>query len=324
MLGGEHEEGGAEERVRTGGEDGEVEAELVAAEDRLGPLRTTDPVALHRDDVLGPRLEQVEVGEQAVGVVGDPEVPLIELLRHDRGPAALAAPVDDLLVGEHGLILGTPLDRGVGAVGEAGLVELQEDPLGPAVVLGLVGGDLAAPVDRDAPGQELLAEAGDRALGRDARMLAGPDRVVLGRQAEGVVAHRLQDAVAVAPPVVGDRIADRIDLEMADVRLPRRVGQHHEHVGLRLVGVEVRVARVGRLPGLLGGPDRLPLALEGVRVVARPLVGRGAAGLVVGRHRMRESRRRARGRGRGNVRRRRARGRGRRWRRPRAGGRRGR
>ena len=50
-------------------------------------------------------------------------------------------------------------------------------------------------------------------------MLAGPDRVVLGGQPEGVVAHRLQDPVAVAAPVVGDRVADGVDLEVADVRL---------------------------------------------------------------------------------------------------------
>ena len=102
VLGGEDEEGGAEERVGAGGEDREVELELLAAEDDLGALGAADPVALHRDHVLGPGLEQVEVGEQALGVVGDLEEPLLELALHDLGAAALAAAVDDLLVGEHG------------------------------------------------------------------------------------------------------------------------------------------------------------------------------------------------------------------------------
>ena len=58
VLGREDEEGGAEEGVGTGGEDREVEVDLLAAEDDLGALGAADPVALHRDHVLGPGLEQ--------------------------------------------------------------------------------------------------------------------------------------------------------------------------------------------------------------------------------------------------------------------------
>ena len=267
VLGGEDEEGGAEEGVGTGGEDREVEVELLAAEDDLGPLGAADPVALHRDHVLGPGLEQVEVGEQAVGVVGDAEEPLLELALDDLGAAALAAAVDDLLVGEHGGVLRAPLDRRLGAVGEALLEQPQEDPLGPAVVLGGVGAELARPVDRDPPLAELALEGGDRALGRLARRLAGLDRVVLGRQAEGVVAHRVDHLEAVAAAEVGDRVADRVALEMADVGLARGVGQHLQHVGLRLRVVEAGLARVGDLPGPLLGPDLLPLALDRLRLV---------------------------------------------------------
>ena len=39
---------------------------------------------------------------------------------------------------------------------------------------------------------------------------------------------------AVAAAEVGDRVADRVALEVADVGLARGVGQHLEHVGLRL------------------------------------------------------------------------------------------
>ena len=144
-------------------------------------------------------------------------------LRDDLGAAALAAPVDHLLVGEHRLVVGAPLDRRLGAVGEAALEHLEEDPLRPAVVVGLVGRDLARPVDRDAPAAELLAEGLDRLLGRDARVLAGADRVVLGREAEGVVAHRVDDLEAVAAPEVRDRVADRVALQVADVGLARGV-----------------------------------------------------------------------------------------------------
>ena len=256
MLWCHHEEGGAEEGVRAGGEDRVVDAELLAAEDDLGALGAADPVALHGLDVLGP-LDRLEVVEEAVGVVGDAQEPLLELAHLHDGAAALAAAVDDLLVGEDGGVVRAPLDRGLLAVGEAGVHELEEDPLGPAVVLGLVGGELARPVDGDAPGAELLLEGADGVLGRLARMDAGLDRVVLGGEAEGVVAHRVQDAEAVAAVEVGDGVADRVDLQVADVGLAAGVRQHLEHVGL---GAPAAVVR--HLPGALVRPDALPAGLD--------------------------------------------------------------
>src|SRR5205814_9741031 len=49
MLRGEDEECCAEQGVRSGGEDGQVEVEVFDAEDHLGPFRATDPVLLDRD-----------------------------------------------------------------------------------------------------------------------------------------------------------------------------------------------------------------------------------------------------------------------------------
>ena len=234
----------------------------------LGPFGAADPVALHRDHVLRPGLEQLEVGEQALGVLGGLEEPLLELALDDLGAAALAASVDDLLVGEHRGVHRAPLHGCFGAVGEAVLEQLQEDPLGPAVVLGRVGRQLARPVDRDAPLAELALEGGDRALGRHSRRLACLDRVVLGRQTEGVEAHRVDHLEAVAAAEMGDRVADGIALEMAYMGLARGIGQHLQHVGLRLGAVEAGLARVGDLPGLLLGPGLLPPALDRLGFVA--------------------------------------------------------
>ena len=156
VLGGHDEERRAEERVRPRGEDRVVDPQLLVAEGDLRALRAPDPVALHRLDVRGP-LDGVEVVEQAVGVVGDAEEPLLELADLDEVAAALAAPVDDLLVGEDGLVVGAPLDGGLAAIGQAALEELEEDPLRPAVVARLVGPELARPVDRDPPLAELRA-----------------------------------------------------------------------------------------------------------------------------------------------------------------------
>ena len=266
VLGGEHEKGGAEERVRAGGEHRIVDPQLLAAEGHLGALGAPDPVALHRLHVLGP-VDFLEVVEQAVGVVGDPEEPLLELAHLDRGAAPLAAPVDHLLVGEHRRVLRAPLHGRLLAVGEPPLQQFQEDPLRPAVVGRVAGRHLARPVDRDAPAAEPVPVGGDRALGRVARMDAGLDRVVLGREAEGVIAHRLHDPVAIAALVVRDRVADRIDLQVAYVRLSGGIGEHHEHVALRLRLVERRLPGIGHLPGALVRPHGLPAALDLLRVV---------------------------------------------------------
>ena len=161
VLGRHDEERRAEERVRARGEDRVVDAQLLVAEGDLRALRAPDPVALHRLDVRGP-LDRVEVVEQAVGVVGDAEEPLLELADLDEVAAALAAPVDDLLVGQDRLVVGAPLDGGLGAIGQAALEELEEDPLRPAVVARLMGPELARPVDRDPPLAELALEGGDR------------------------------------------------------------------------------------------------------------------------------------------------------------------
>ena len=119
-------------------------------------------------------------------------------------------------------------------------------------------------------------ERRDRLRGRVARVLAGLDRVVLGRQAEGVVAHRVQHARARAAVEVRDRVAHRVVLQVPHVRLARGVGQHLEHVGLRRAVAVV----VGDLPGALALPDRLPLGLDGVRVVAA--LGHGSAEVSAG------------------------------------------
>ena len=58
------------------------------------------------------------------------------------------------------------------------------------------GGEGAAVVEAQAHTMQLAAHVGDVLLGGDARMLAGLHGVLLGRQAEGVVTHGVQDVLA--------------------------------------------------------------------------------------------------------------------------------
>ncbi len=79
------------------------------------------------------------------------------------------------------------------------LVKLQEQPLVPAVIFRQAGREFVIPVEHAAHFAQLLFHGLDivqrAVLGVD----AGLDRIVLGRQAEGVEAHRLEDFIALHP-----------------------------------------------------------------------------------------------------------------------------
>ncbi len=268
MLRRQDEEGRSEERVGPGREDGQLLPAPLDAEHDARALRAADPVALHRQHALRPVLQQAHLVQQCVCIVGDPEEPLRQALRLDLGPAALTAAVDDLLVREHGLVDRAPLDRRLLPVGEAALVEAQEQPLGPAVVRGIVRGDLATPVDRPPHPVHLLADRGDVALGDGARMPALLDGGVLGGEAERVVAHRPQHLHALAAAQVRDHVADRVVQRMPHVEIARRVRQHLDHVRLAPIPAQLGGIGIRDVERLLVGPDLLPFRLDRLWVVA--------------------------------------------------------
>ena len=69
-----------------------------------------DPVALHDLDRFGP-VEQVEIGQQPLGVRGDAELPLLEWPLEDGKVAAVASALRrDLFIGQHGSETRTPVD----------------------------------------------------------------------------------------------------------------------------------------------------------------------------------------------------------------------
>ncbi len=161
---------------------------------------------------------------------------------------------------------GLPDIAGVGVV--PGVVDLQEDPLGPAVVRLVGGRHAAAGIVSQAQPPQLPAHVGHVGLGRHPGVLAVLDRVLLGRQAEGVEAHRVQHVAAVHPLVAGVDVGADEAQRVADVQ-PAATGvrEHVEHVELRPVGHPVepvgqQTARVGRLERALGLPPGLPLELD--------------------------------------------------------------
>src|SRR6267378_1201286 len=108
-----------------------------------------DPIALHGDDAVGPgAFKFFQIFKELIGVVSSFEEPLLDFARLDQGVfvAPAVAAVDDLLVGQHGAAFGTPIDAALFSIGEATLEHAQKKPLIPTIVLGIAGGDFAAPI----------------------------------------------------------------------------------------------------------------------------------------------------------------------------------
>ena len=274
VLGGQDKEGNTEERIGTRGEDGDLTlvaldglAILVAqGKVDLGALGTTDPVGLHLLDALGPAGELLQIIEQLLRVLGNLEVPLLQVALLGLGAAAPALALGHLLVGQNGLAGGAPVDRVLLAVDQALFPQLLKDPLTPAVVVGAAGLDHAIQIVGEAHALhrgECLVHVLIRPGGSLRIVLDGG---VLGGQAKGVKADGMQHVVAAHAGLTGHGIADSIVARVAHVQVARRIREHLEHVLLGLAGVGVDGKEVGVLPGLH------PLGLNGLCVVGRDLV----------------------------------------------------
>ena len=274
-----HDEGGTVQGVGAGSEHGEGFGGLILGrlnlEAHLSTLGAANPIALHEQHAVGPlALQLLHVVQQLLGVVGDLEVPLVQGLLGHGGAAALAGTVDDLLISEHGLVLGAPVDHGVLAVRQTLLIELLEEPLGPLVVLGVRSVQAAAPVSGNGVTLERLG------LGVDVlvRPLLGVSVVlngcVLCRQAEGVPANRVQNIVAALLIVAGVHVTNGECLRVTHVQVTGGVGEHIQNILAALGCV------TGGLENLRFVPVGAPLGFHSAEVV-RIL---GAFGLYLSRH----------------------------------------
>ena len=113
------------------------------------------------------------------------------------------------------------------------LEHLQEDPLGPLVVVGVGGVDAAVPIKAVAQHLQLAGEVGDVLLGDDGRVDMVLDGVVLRGQAEGIEADGVQHVVALHPLFAGDDVHGREGPGMAHMEaLTGGVGELDEAVEL--------------------------------------------------------------------------------------------
>ena len=245
-VGGHHEERGAEQRVGPGGEHRDRLVAAFHGEVDLGALGPADPVALHQQDTVRPAaLELPGVRQQPVGVLRDLEVPLVQHAPHHVGAAALALPRDDLLVGQDGLVDRAPVHVAVTPVGQATLVEPQEQPLVPVVIGGVAGLQPPAPVERGRVPPEGSGLGLDVGVGPVGRVRVVPDGSVLGGQAEGVPADRVQHVLAAQEVVAGEGVADGVRLGVAHVQVTRWIREHVH-----------QVEALPRIGGIFAGAER--------------------------------------------------------------------
>ena len=281
MLGRELQRGRAENRVDAGGEDGDGRSGRIGGavefEIHQRAFAAADPVALHGADFFRPAGQAVEIAQQFVGIVGDAQKPLLEFALLDQGVfVAPAAAVHHLLVGQHGGAFRTPVDPALLAIGQALLEELDEEPLVPFVVFGQTGGDFARPVVGEAQALHLRLHGGDVAQRPLARRRVVLDGGVFRGQAEGIPAHGMKHVVAVHPHVAGEGVADGVVAHVSHVQRAGGIGQHFEHVILRLGGV-----RLGGVERRILLPALEPFGLDAVSVVAVVVLAVAAASRAV-------------------------------------------
>ena len=267
MVGRQRHELRAEQSVRPRGENLEL-GFLVRRRRRIErkaqqqSFRSTDPVLLHQTNFVRPAIELVERLQKIFRVVADLEKPLRQFALLDGGAGAPAASVDDLLVGKHRLVDGIPVDLGLLALDQPGFEEVEKHFLLVLVISRVAGGDLARPVERKAHRLQLLFHRRDVVVGPGFRMHLAVDRGVLGRHAEGVPAHRVQNGISHGAFEARYDVTHRVVAHVPHVDAPRRVGKHLEHVIFR-----PRVAVLGREDTPIG-PDLLPTGLGLAGVIA--------------------------------------------------------
>ena len=216
MLGREHHVGHAEQGVRAGGVYAELFFLAFDLEIDLSTVGAADPVALLDLDAVDV-IHQIQVVDQLVGIGRDLQHPLALHFLDDRGAAALADAAHDLFIGQTDLAAGAPVDGHLGLVGQAFLEELQEDPLGPVIVIGIGGVYFAFPVEGIPQGMQLCLKARHVVLRNDLRMNVVLDGVVFRGQAEGVPTHGEQHIVALHTALSCQYFDTRIRLNVSDM-----------------------------------------------------------------------------------------------------------
>ena len=207
-------------------------------------------------------VQAVQIVDEPVGILGDPQHPLTLLLPDHRRAATLANALHHFLVGQDALAAGTPVHWHFGLVGQAMPEHLQKNPLGPLKVLGVRGIDLPVPIEAVAQGLQLSAEGGDVLLRHDPGMDVIFNGIVLRRQAERVIPNGKENVFPLHPLLPGNDVHGGVGPAVAHMEArPGGVGELKEGIELLLFAAVYGCVKVLLLP------DFLPFWFNGLKVV---------------------------------------------------------
>ena len=170
--------------------------------------------------------------------------------------------IEHFLVGQHGAEVGAKPNRLLFDIGEALLKQLHEDPLCPLKIAGVGGVDFTLPVVSEAELTQLFFKASDVLFGGLARVLAGFDGILLGRQTKRIPAHWVEHVKPLCFFEAFQRITCSVTFRMADMQSSTgRIRKHVEDVERGFV------LEILRAVGCLCLPEILPLGLDRGKVV---------------------------------------------------------
>ena len=157
-----------------------------------------------------------------------------------------------------------------------GIEQEQKDPLRPAKVLAIRGRQTTIPVVREAEHLQLASEVGDVLFGANTRRRVGSNRILLGRQTERVVSHRMENGFATHSPISRLNIRRRVTLRVSDVQ-SRATGirEHVEDIDF------VTLWHFRCTKRFIYLPIRLPLGFDDGRIVTGHLRDRSLRGTVL-------------------------------------------
>ena len=252
--------GCTEQGVGTGGIDPEL-MPLRGFKIHLCAGGTTDPVSLLGLDALDV-VHILQTVQQLLGILGDSQHPLGLFLPHHRRAAALAHALDYFLVGKHALAAGAPVHGHGRLIRQSVFVELEENPLGPLIIIGVRGIDDPIPVEGIAQHMELTGKVLDILPGYDGRMDMVFDCKVLGGQTKGVEADGEQYVFALHALFPGNGVHCRVGTGMPYMQTcAGGVGKLHQCIEFFLIRA------VFRGKHLAVSPDLLPFLFDGSKII---------------------------------------------------------
>src|SRR5580704_8232652 len=181
-----------------------------------------------------------------------------------RGFMSPAKPINHLLICKYGGAIGAPVHTALFAESDSLFEHAQEKPLVPAVIIGVTGGNLAAPVVAESKALQHAAKFSYVRVCPLARMNAILDGRIFRGQSERIPSHRVQDVESAHAFEARHSITDRVVAHVAHVQGSGGIGQHLEEIVFGARGIAIDGVKRALLL-----PHFLPFCFDALRVVFR-------------------------------------------------------